>query len=326
MRYPTPGQNCEGFGPALPLPPRISVVLPTRNRGPAVLTPIAALRGGSRQDFEICVLDQSETAAETAAAIARLDDRRIRHLAIPGRGLARALNQGIAAASGALIAVTGDDCEPAADWLALIVATFDNDPAVGIVHGNVEPCPHDAAVGFVQASLRADAVTARAVRDLPALIGTSANMALRRDLFTALSGFDEDLGVGAPLGAAEDVDLALRALAAGWAVREDPAIRVAHLDIWPLHRRDELIRRNWFGTGAAFAKFARLRPAAAFRLLGTLARRWIGRSVGVSSALGGGHRWRRLKAFAGGFLVGLTRPVDRMRGHFGGSSRRHRGA
>jgi GT2 family glycosyltransferase len=306
--------------------PRIVVILPTRNRGTGVLTPIAAIRTGSRQDFEICVIDQSETTSETAAAIARLDDRRIRHLKRPGLGLARALNQGIAVANAPLIALTGDDCEPAADWLALIVAAFDHDPTVGIVHGNVEPCPHDARVGFVQASLRADAVTARSVRDLSTLVGTSANMALRKDMFTALSGFDEELGVGAPLAAAEDVDLALRALAGGWAVHEDPTIRVTHLDVWPLHRRDELIHRNWFGTGAVFAKFARLRPKAACGLLGRLAQRWIGRAVGVSSALGGGRRWRRLLAFARGFLVGLTSPLDRERGHFGGSSRRRREA
>jgi glycosyltransferase involved in cell wall biosynthesis len=53
--------------------PRIVVILPTRNRGTGVLTPIAAIRTGSRQDFEICVIDQSETTSETAAAIARLD-------------------------------------------------------------------------------------------------------------------------------------------------------------------------------------------------------------------------------------------------------------
>jgi GT2 family glycosyltransferase len=326
MPVPILGQHAAASAPALAARPRISVVLPTRNRGTAVLTPIVAIRRGSWQDFEICVIDQSETVSETAAAIAELDDHRIRHLTMPGRGLARALNRGISATHAALIAVTGDDCEPAADWLALIVAEFDHDPSVGIVHGNVEPCQHDPRDAFVQASLRAEAVTARSVRDLPTLIGTSANMALRRDVFAAISGFDEDLGVGAPLAAAEDVDLTLRALAAGWAVREDPAIRVSHLDVWPLDRRDDLIRRNWFGTGAVFAKFARLRPGAAFGLLGRLARRWIGRPVGVSSSLGGGRRWRRLIAFVRGFLVGLTRPVDRVRGHFGGSSRRHREA
>jgi hypothetical protein len=147
--------------------------------------------------------------------------------------LARALNRGIDAARAELIAVTGDDCEPADDWLESVVTTFDHHPVVGVVHGNVEPCDHDATRGFVQASVRTDTVTVHAVEDLPTLVGTSANIAIRRAVATALAGFDETFGIGAPLAAAEDVDFVLRALAGGWAVHEAPAIRVTHQDIWP---------------------------------------------------------------------------------------------
>ncbi|MBM3954045.1 MAG: glycosyltransferase [Planctomycetes bacterium] len=304
-------------------PPRISVVLPTRDRGTAVLTPIAAIRRGSWQDFEICVVDQSARVAETAAALTALGDPRIRHLPSRDRGLARALNRGIDAARAELIAVTGDDCEPADDWLESVVTTFDHHPVVGVVHGNVEPCDHDATRGFVQASVRTDTVTVHAVEDLPTLVGTSANIAIRRAVATALAGFDETFGVGAPLAAAEDVDFVLRALAGGWAVHEAPAIRVTHQDIWPLHRRAELIRRNWYGTGAVFGKFARQQPRSAVGLLGRLARRFVARPVGVSVSLGGGHRWARLVAFTGGFLAGFTRPLDRARGHFAASPPRH---
>lgn len=305
--------------------PAITVLLPTRDRGTSVLTPISAILRGSWQDYEICVVDQSAGAVETAAALSALGDRRIRHLIMSDGGLARAINRGIEAAAAELIAVTGDDCEPADDWLALIVAAFHRDPDIGVVQGNVEPCRHDTHREFVQASLRSDAMTARAVDDLTRLVGTSANMALRRRV-AALVGFDEALGVGGPLAAAEDVDFALRALLGGWGVYEDPAIRVTHLDIWPLQRRNELIHRNWFGTGAVFAKFLRLRPLPAILLLAKLARRWIAAPVGVSSAIGGGNRWRRLMAFTQGFLAGITRPLDQATGHFRGLPPRHRGA
>jgi len=318
---PSPSARAQ-TSPASPL---ITVVLPTRNRGTSVLTPIAAILRGSCQDFEICVIDQSVNAAETAAALTAVGDGRIRHLTMPDGGLARAINRGIEAATSELLAVTGDDCEPASDWLALIVAAFASDPSIGIVHGNVEPCRHDANREFVQASLRCDALVARVVGDVPALVGTSANMALRRSV-AALVGFDEALGVGGPLAAAEDLDFALRSLLGGWAVYEDPTIRVVHMDVWPLRRRNDLIHRNWFGTGAVFAKFLRLRPLPAILLLAKLARRWIGTPVGVSSAIGGGNRWRRLMAFTRGFLVGITRPLDHVSGHFRGSSPRHRGA
>lgn len=304
--------------------PRVSVILPTRNRGTSVLTPIAAIRHGTCQDFEILVVDQTSQTVDTADAINNIDDPRIRHLPMRGAGLARALNLGAAHASAALIAVTGDDCEPDPEWLERIIAAFVDDPTVGIVHGNVEPCLYDPHTEFVQASVRSDAVIIRSVHGLPALIGTSANMAIRRVVLRSLAGFDEECGVGAPLGAAEEIDFVLRALASGWAVREIPTIRVIHRDVWPLHRRDELLQRNWFGTGAVIAKFARLHPRRSFGLLARLAQRWLSRSMGVSVSIGGGRRWARLSAFAGGFLIGLSRPLDRAWGHFAASSPRHR--
>jgi glycosyltransferase involved in cell wall biosynthesis len=303
--------------------PRVSVILPTRDRGTAVLAPIAAIRRGSWQDFEICVIDQSDSTVETAVALAALDDLRIRHVPTQDRGLARALNGGTAATLAPLIAVTGDDCEPAADWLATILTVFDSDATIGVVHGNVEPCPHDERIGFVQASLRDDAVTARTVEDLPKLVGTSANMAVRRVVVEAIGGFDESLGVGGTLKAAEDFDFALRTLLVGWAVCEHPAARVTHRDVWPIDRRDALIDRNWFGTGAVFSKLARLRPWSAIGVAWRLARRWVARPVGVSSSLGGGRRWLRLSAFARGFLFGLTFSLTRGHGHF--ATRLHRG-
>ena len=295
--------------------PRIAVIVPTVGRGASVLRVIDKLRQGTWRHFEICVIDQNIEGHETEAAVATLGDGRIRYLSMNQRGLARAINRGVAAVAADLIAITGDDCEPAADWLERIVTTFDGDETIGVVHGNVEPCSHDPKVDFVQASVRSDATTASRPADLPSLIGTSANMALRRSAFIAVDGFDEELGVGGKLLAGEDVDFVLRALCSGWRVREDPLIRVTHLDIWPLRRCDELVDRNWFGTGAVIAKFTRLQPRSAFALLCKLAGRWVAPPIGVSSAVGG-RRWRRLVAFAHGFLIGLTVPLDRSRGHF----------
>jgi len=304
--------------------PRIAVILPTFGRGASVLRVIDSLRRGTWQHFEICVIDQTIEGHELKAAVVRLGDGRIRYLSMNQRGLARAINLGVTAVAVDLIAVTGDDCEPATDWLERIVATFDGDETIGVVHGNVEPCAHDPKVDFVQASVRSDSMTASRPVDVPSLIGTSANMGLRRSAFIAVDGFDEELGVGGRLLAGEDVDFVLRALCSGWRVREDPLIRVTHLDIWPLRRCDELVDRNWFGTGAVIAKFTRLQPRSAFALLWKLAGRWIARPIGVSSAVGG-RRWRRLCAFAHGFLVGLTVPLDRSRGHFRQSPPRQSG-
>ena len=202
-----------------------------------------------------------------------------------------------------LIAVTGDDCLPAPDWLEQIVRSFATHPSVGIVHGDVRPAPHDPTKEFVQASTRPTAITETAPSGFARLVGTSANMSFRRATAMELGGFDVQLGVGAPLGGGEDVDFVLRALTRGWAVREDPAIHVTHLDALPIEKLPMVIERNWQGTGAVIAKFVRCHPG-------------VSPAVGVSNSLGGSRRWQRLAAFTRGFAMGCNLGIDRATGLF----------
>jgi GT2 family glycosyltransferase len=298
------------------LAPMICVVLPTRNRGDRVVAVIEAIARGSFQDFEIRVVDQS-TQAVTATAVRGLPtDSRVHYHSSTEIGLARALNLGVASTTAELIAATGDDCLPAPDWLERIAHTFATHPSVTILHGDVRPAPHDPTKEFVQASTRPTAITETTPSGFPRLVGTSANMSFRRATAIELGGFDPQLGVGAPLGGGEDVDFVLRALARGWAVREDPAIRVTHLDAMPIEKRSMVLERNWQGTGAVIAKFVRCHPGAASAVVGRLARRWVSPSVGVSSSLGGGRRWQRLAAFARGFAIGCNLGIDRATGLF----------
>ena len=296
--------------------PLICVVLPTRNRGDRVVAVIEAIARGSFQDFEVRVVDQS-TEAQPATAVQGLPtDSRVHYHPSTEIGLARALNFGVASTTAKLIATTGDDCLPAPDWLERITHTFATHPSVKILHGDVRPAPHDPTTQFVQASTRPTAITETTPSGFPRLVGTSANMAFRRATAIELAGFDPQLGVGAPLGGGEDIDFVLRALARGWAVREDPAIRVTHLDAMPIEKRSMVLERNWQGTGAVIAKFVRCHPGAASAVVGRLARRWVSPSVGVSSSLGGGRRWQRLAAFTRGFAIGCNLGVDRATGLF----------
>lgn len=294
----------------------ICVVLPTRNRGDRVVTAIRAIARGSFHDFEIRVVDQSTDAATATAVRGLPAGNRLHYHASTEIGLARALNVGVASTAAELIAVTGDDCLPAPDWLERVAHTFATHPSVGILHGDVRPAPHDPTREFVQASTRPTAITETTPAGFAGLVGTSANMSFRRAMATELGGFDTQLGVGASLGGGEDVDLVLRGLARGWAVREDPAIQVMHLDAMPLEKRPMIIERNWQGTGAVIAKFVRRHPGKAPAMLAGLARRWVSPAVGVSGSLGGGQRLRRLMAFARGFATGCSLDIDRATGLF----------
>jgi hypothetical protein len=92
----------------------------------------------------------------------------------------------------------------------------------------------------------------------PDAIGHGANMAWRRSALRAIGGFDEEMGPGAPLRAAEDADVFWRALRAGFVGRFDPAAIVVHRQ-W--RTRAAALRTSYaygIGGGALAVKQARL--------------------------------------------------------------------
>src|SRR5262249_49611322 len=167
------------------------------------------------------------------------------------------------------------------------------------------------------ASVRSRPVLVRSVRDKYLLSGTSACMAMRRTVWQALQGFDEMLGLGAPLRAGEETDFVLRALLAGHFVYETPDAAVVHHGLVPWDQRPLLIERNWYGTGAAFAKaLKRGRRDTALALV-PLAWSWAFRRPRVAARLGGGpYRSACLAAFTRGFAAGSVTLVDPVSGHF----------
>ena len=177
--------------------------------------------------------------------------------------------------------------------------------------------PHDQTLGFVPGYVRREAVLARSIRDAHLLGGTSASMALRKSAWQRLRGFDEMLGVGTPLGSAEDTDLTIRALLEGHLVYETPDAVVIHHGFFPWDQRLLLIRRNWYGTGAAFAKWLKHGHFTVLQVLARLGWRWVlGRVSPVASTLGHPSRGSILAAFIRGFAAGAFAPIDRASGHY----------
>lgn len=297
--------------------PALTVVIPTRDRGGSVIQTLRSVLAQSYRHFEVRIVDQSRDERTATALASQPGDGRVHYLRSSTTGLSTALNIGIGHAASELIAVTGDDCEAASGWLDALVAAFANDPRIGVVFGNVLPVAHDSGQGFVQAYVRQGGALARNLREKHRVGGTSSNMGVRRTTWLALHGFDAMLGVGAPLQAAEETDLALRALRAGYFVCETPHAAVAHHGFLPRAERARLIHRNWYGTGAAFAKLVKCDPSAMVTAIPRLALGWAASSSGVAASLDRSpHRAERLGAFARGFLAGLLMRVDRTNGHF----------
>lgn len=167
-------------------------------------------------DYELVVVDNGTGVAVDANIVIRNQEN---------RGFAVACNQGAAAAHGNHLVFLNNDTEVQAGWLEPLVAHLER--GVGIVGSRlVYP---DGSVQHAGVSLRrADGVLVAENRRGEFAEGlveavTGACLAIHRDVFWKLGGFDAGYRNGY-----EDVDLCLKARAAGYRVVYEPASTVIH--------------------------------------------------------------------------------------------------
>jgi GT2 family glycosyltransferase len=237
-----------------------TAVLCSRDGGELLSPALAALRATLGPGDDAIVVDSASVTASVAQAAAAHELRCVR-LDLPGTSRAR--NAGLREADTEIIAYTDDDCSPSADWLTNIRRHF-ADPRVAFVTGRVGASGKD---GITASTLeRTEAVRYDGPQD-PYGMGHGANMAFRRSVLLELGGFDEALGPGTSMRAAEDADILYRCLAAGWAGVYDPDSYVTH-EQW---RTDgEIVRLRYaygLGNGAFRVKAARQNPRVGLRLL-----------------------------------------------------------
>jgi glycosyltransferase involved in cell wall biosynthesis len=163
------------------------------------------------EPFEVVVVESESRDRTLAIATdyARRHPGLIRVFSHPGsRGIGR--NAGVREAKGSLVAFTDGDCFPDAGWLRALRAA----PAtVGVLAGRTVPVgkPQYGRLERVELFQSGYDVT------FP-----SCNLAYERSLFERLGGFDPRFIT------AEDIDLNLRAVAAGAAIRYVPEAVVYH--------------------------------------------------------------------------------------------------
>jgi glycosyltransferase involved in cell wall biosynthesis len=246
--------------------PRVSVVLPTRDRPqhvPACVASILACAGR----FELLVVDQSADPATGDALKPYTADPRLRYVRSADVGVSTARNTGIGLATGALIAFTDDDCRVAPDWIERLERAFQGTPDTAIVCGRVRLPEGWSQVGYAAGFEPRRRVYKGSLPPPEYDWGISANMTVRRDVFEQLGAFDVLLGAGAPMRSGAETDLLYRAWRAGLTVVNAAEVEVLHLGI---RRHGAEARALWrgyaIGTGAVFVKHARLRDGVALRL------------------------------------------------------------
>jgi poly-beta-1,6 N-acetyl-D-glucosamine synthase len=203
--------------------PPVSIIVPALNEGKVIQ---AALRSLVRLDYpryEIIVVDDGSTddTFEKASELrGEFGGRSVRVVRKANGGKASALNLGISLARYPFVLCMDGDSALSADTLEVAIGHF-RDPAVGAVAGNVKVANRGnlwtrlQALEYIQGlnmPRRAQGFM-RAVNIIPGPIGV-----FRRELLLQVGGYDTDTF-------AEDADLTLKILTAGWRiVYEDRAI------------------------------------------------------------------------------------------------------
>ena len=232
-----------------------SILICTKNRSVSV---VRTLRHVSQLDFpgsfEIVVADNGSTD-DTPAAVQRESQalrRPVRYLRCDQPGKSNALNAGIAAARGDIVAFTDDDALPAADWLTAIAVAIEANNA-DWVYGPVRPrweterpAWYSKDTDGMFALLDLGPVEFVATEGSEPFFGV--NCAAKRSALRAVGNYRPDLGPTALNGGGgEDSEMFLRAIGRGQCVVYSPAVRVEHVIPAERTTRAFHLRRFWAG-------------------------------------------------------------------------------
>jgi GT2 family glycosyltransferase len=173
----------------------------------------AAQQGVPGTDFDVVVADDS--GDDDTERLVRERYPRIHYVRGPRRGPASNRNAGAAEASGDWLAFVDDDCQPARGWLAALRRATDAG-SVEVIEGRIV-CPERRDTPFLHGA-----------ENLTGGVYWSGNLAIQRDLFIRLGGFDEDFTEAA----GDDLEFAERIRRSGAAAAFCPDATVVH----PAHR------------------------------------------------------------------------------------------
>jgi GT2 family glycosyltransferase len=193
--------------------PRISVIIPTCARLEHLAGCLESLapsrQGVSEEEVEFLVTDDGRT--KTAETLVRSDFPWARWTRGPARGPAANRNHAARLATGEWLAFIDDDCVAGAGWLQAILARAGR-AELEVIEGRTE-MPVDVEHPFTHG-----------VENLNGGVFWSCNLAVRRERFLALGGFDEEFLE--PFG--EDMEFAWRMRRAGCMAVFVPEALVIH--------------------------------------------------------------------------------------------------
>ena len=236
--------------------PRYSVIVPNLNGRAFLETCFASLEACRYPDTGVEWLLVDNGSVDDSVDLVQRRFPRTRVVALPeNRGFTGGIDAGVEAARGEYLVFLNNDMRVAEDWLAGFDAVLgpDNPCATGLIRSG-----DGQRVDFLEGLLlfdggalqRADgaALAGLSLHAGPRFIACGGNMAIGRELYQSLGGFDP-----AFFAYGEDVDLSWRLHAAGHSIRFAPQAAVNHYrqgtsDRLGEARREFLYKRNAFAT------------------------------------------------------------------------------
>lgn len=204
---------------------RISLVISTLARPVEVEAFMQSLEKQTYKDFEVILVDQSKSHIYDDLVSRYSTKWPLKHLHPDISGLRYARNFGASVAVGDLIAFPDDDCIYEPDTLERVNTYFCKTGDKGFLTGavlNLDGAPTTMGRWLTSSQkLNQHNIWTGLIE---------FNFFMPRTMFEKIGRFDENLGIGAPFGAAEGPDLALRLMAAGSQGYHDRALLVRHTD------------------------------------------------------------------------------------------------
>jgi glycosyltransferase involved in cell wall biosynthesis len=209
----------------------ISVIIATRNRCDKLPATLGRLMSSIVRDglqWEVVVVDNgsNDDTAKVCRDFVVRGAGRLLYLYEGKKGKSVALNTGLAAARGRILAFTDDDCIVHPRWLQSIVEAYEADQDLAVLGGNVKLHDNrDASLSLVQVGKATPLTSPRMLYPDPPIIG--ANMAFKKNVFSTVGTFDVRLGPGTD-AISEDIDMVYRAFKGGFKVVTLPTVIVYH--------------------------------------------------------------------------------------------------
>lgn len=202
----------------------VSVIIPSYNGAVRISRLLHALEDQDTKDFETIIVIDGSTD-NTAELLNQTDwNLNLQIIQQENKGRAGARNAGAEIANGKVLIFYDDDVEPHSDSVSLHIKTLQSgDISVG---QQLEPINAKTEFGKYKAKLSRRWVVELGNSPIAltekTLFLTAANMAIKKDVFLDLKGFDSKLRD------AEDYDLAVRAFTKGNSIIFNPTNRVVH--------------------------------------------------------------------------------------------------